>query len=134
MPEDGKIARLRPGAAGIIDEAHSGRLHLDGKLIVESEDGPARARRRLSFNGAVFVSIAIAENGELEDLQAVSDGLPPSLVPHLSEWAEEAFDGLPRARRKDDSTLGEAIRTAIRRGCDDLWGKKPVCRVIVLRA
>ena len=45
--EDMKIARLKPGQAEIIDEAPGGRLHLDGKLIVDSEDGPAKERRKL---------------------------------------------------------------------------------------
>jgi ribonuclease J len=132
--EDFKIARLKPGSAEIIDEAPGGRLHLDGKLIVPGEDGPARQRRKLSFSGVVFVSVLMNEKLDLVDLQLVADGLPDGLAGELEELAEAAFTAQPRARRKDLGALEEALRSAIRRACDNIWGKKPVCKVIVVRA
>ena len=132
--EDCKIARLRPGEAEIIDEAPGGRLHLDGKLIVSSEDGPVKQRRKLSISGIVFVSLLMNDKGDLLDLVLEADGLPSSLPQELEELAEDAFTAMPRARRKDDATVSEAVRSAIRRACDNVWGKKPVCKVVVLRA
>ncbi|MDE2384184.1 MAG: ribonuclease J [Alphaproteobacteria bacterium] len=132
--EDFKIARLTPGAAEIIDEAPGGRLHLDGKLIVPAEDGPARQRRKLSFAGIVHVSLQVSEKLDLRDVVLKADGLPAHMEPDLEELAEDAFTAMPRARRKDDATVEEAVRTAIRRACDDIWGKKPVCKVTVLRS
>ena len=133
MLEDFKIARLKPGAAEVIDEAPGGRLHLDGKLIVPSEDGPARQRRKLSFAGIIFVSLLINDKQDLVDMTFIADGLPPSLDDELAEVAEEAFTAMPRGRRKDDGTVSEAIRTSLRRACDNIWGKKPVCKVVVNR-
>ncbi|HUR42794.1 MAG TPA: ribonuclease J, partial [Aestuariivirga sp.] len=49
IPRDGHIAKLCPGPVQNVDEAHAGRLHVDGRLIVPAEDGPARQRRKLSF-------------------------------------------------------------------------------------
>lgn len=132
--EDYKIARLKPGQAEIIDEAPGGRLHLDGKLIVDSEDGPSKQRRKLSFSGIVFVSLLINEKGDLEDLVLEADGLPAALPKDLEDLADQAFTAMPRAKRKDDATVSEAVRTAIRRACDNVWGKKPVCKVVVHRA
>ncbi len=129
--EDLKIARLKPGEAEIIDDAPGGRLHLDGKLIVDSQDGPAKQRRKLSFSGIVFVSVLTNEKGELEDLVLEADGIPPALPQELEELAEDAFTSMPRARRKDANAVGETIRNAIRRACDNAWGKKPVCKVVV---
>ena len=51
----------------------------------------------------------------------------------FAEAAEKAFDSMPRAKRKDDATVEEVMRTAIRREADAIWGKKPVCKVIVHR-
>ena len=134
MLEDLKIARLKPGAAEIIDEAPGGRLHLDGKLIVDSEDGPARQRRKLSFAGIIFVSALMNDKGELLDLEVIADGLPQGLAGDLSDRAEEAFTSMPRARRKDASAVEETLRTSLRRFCDEAWGKKPVCKVVVHNA
>ena len=131
--QDLKIARLKPGQAEIIDEAPGGRLHLDGKLIVESEDGPARERRKLAISGIIFVSVLMNDKGELQDLVLEADGVPATLPQELEELAETAFTAMPRARRKDDNVVAETIRTAIRRACDNMWGKKPVCRVIIHR-
>ncbi len=131
--EDCKIARLKPGEAEIIDEAPGGRLHLDGKLIVDSEDGPAKQRRKLAFAGIIFISVLMNEKGDLEDLVLEADGLPPSLPDELEDLAEEAFIAMPRARRQDHNMVAEALRNAIRRACDNVWGKKPVCKVVVHR-
>ena len=131
--EDMKIARLKPGQAEIIDEAPGGRLHLDGKLIVDSEDGPAKERRKLSFSGIIFVSVLMNDKGDLQDLVLEANGVPASLPQELEERAEEAFTAMPRARRKDDNVVAETLRTAIRRACDNEWGKKPVCKVVVHR-
>lgn len=132
--EDLKIARLCPGPAEIIDEAPGGRLHVDGKLIVNSEDGPAKHRRKLSFAGIVFATVVITEKLELaEDMVVIADGVPEGLDEDFAEAAEKAFDSMPRAKRKDDSTVEEVVRTAIRREADNIWGKKPVCKVVVVR-
>ena len=134
IPKDGHIARLCPGPVRHVDEAHSGSLHVDGKLIVPSEDGPARQRRKLSFAGAVFVTVAVNAKADLAaDIQLITDGLPSGLDEDLLETAITAFDGTPKPRRKDPNQLAEIIRTALRRAADAQWGKKPVVKVMVIR-
>jgi ribonuclease J len=132
--EDLKIARLCPGVAEIIDEAPGGRLHLDGKLIVDSQDGPAKMRRKLSFAGIVFLSVVVTEKGELDDdIVLLADGIPEGIEEDLAEAAEKAFDNMPKAKRKDDGTVEEILRIAVRREADQIWGKKPICKVVVVR-
>jgi ribonuclease J len=131
--ENGQVVRLAPGPAEVIDEAHAGRLHVDGRLIVPAEDGPAKARRKLSFSGIVLVSIAIDGRGELADCEIVTDGLPAGMEDMLRDAAGVAFAGLPKPRRKDDATLREALRVAVRRAAEAEWGKKPVVRVALHR-
>ena len=134
IPLDGHIARLCPGPAQNVDEAPAGRLHVDGKLIVPAADGPARQRRKLSFAGIVFVSVAIDSHLELAaDPQLVTDGLPAGLDGDLLEAAENAFDSMPKPRRKDDAQITETIRVSVRRTADQIWGKKPIVKVAVAR-
>ncbi len=132
--EDMKIARLCPGVPEIIDEAPGGRLHLDGKLIVDAVDGPAKFRRKLSFAGIVFLTVVINDKGELaEDIILIADGIPEGMEDDLAEAAEKAYENMPRGKRKDDGNVEEVIRTIVRRECDNIWGKKPVCKVVVVR-
>ncbi len=132
--EDGKIARLAPGPVAIIDEAPAGVLHVDGKLIVPGVDGPARQRRKLSQVGLVVATVLIDDKLALaEDVDVILDGVPEGLADALAEAAERAFSAMPKPRRKDDDIVEESVRTGMRREADRQWGKKPVCKVIVVR-
>ncbi|MBC8038778.1 MAG: ribonuclease J [Rhizobiales bacterium] len=134
IPRDGHIARLCPGPVQNVDEAHAGRLHVDGRLIVPAADGPARQRRKLSFVGAVFVTVAIDAKLQLAgDIQIITDGVPPGLEEEMLEAADQAFTSMPKPRRKDDAQVIETIRTSIRRATDQVWGKKPITKVAVVR-
>src|SRR2546421_3273226 len=46
--------------------------------------------------------------------------------------AVEAFESMPRARRRDPDALAEAIRNAVRAALSAVWNKKPTCHVHVL--
>ncbi len=134
IPQDGHIARLAPGALEHIDEAHVGRLHVDGRLIVPSEEGPARQRRKLSFVGIVFVSVVMNAKHDLAtDIELLTDGLPFGLDADLQNAAEQAFGSTPKPRRKDVAGLAETIRTSVRRAADLTWGKKPIVKVSVVQ-
>lgn len=134
IPRDGFITRLAPGALEHIDEAPFGRLHVDGRLIVAGEDGPAKQRRKLAFNGIVFVSLVIDGKGEpAAEIDVLTDGVPPGLEGELLSAAEKAFGATPKPRRKDRAGLAETIRTAVRRAADINWGKKPIVKVSVVQ-
>jgi ribonuclease J len=140
IAENGSIVRLAPGPLALIDEAPSGRLHVDGRLIVPVEDGPAKRRRKLSFVGFVGVSILLDGKQQLvRDPVMVLDGLPnetrdgTAMAELLLEAVEDGFEGIPRPRRRDDETVKEALRTAVRRAADSAWGKKPICHVMIHR-
>ncbi len=134
IPRDGTITRLAPGRLADIDEAPCGRLHVDGRLIVPAEDGPAKQRRKLSFVGIIFVTVVIDSRAELAaDIELVTDGVPMGLESDLLDAAENAFGSTPKPRRKDRNQLAETIRTAVRRAADLAWGKKPIVKVTVLQ-
>jgi ribonuclease J len=48
------------------------------------------------------------------------------------EAALEAFESMPRARRRDPEAVAEAVRRAIRAALGAVWNKKPTCHVHVL--
>ena len=132
IPRDGRILRLAPGPLEEIDEAPCGRLHVDGRLIVPGEDGPAKQRRKLSYVGIVFVSVVVDGRSDLAaEIEVIADGLPMGLEEELLEAAEKAFGSTPKPRRRDRAGLAETIRTSVRRAADLAWGKKPIVKVSV---
>jgi ribonuclease J len=134
VAENGDLIRLHPGPVQIVDEAPAGRLHVDGRLIVPAVEGPARARRKLSFAGMVTASLVLDGKANLAgEIALTMEGLPAELLEPLIDAADEALDSMPRPRRRDDETVRETIRTAIRRAADSRWGKKPLCRVLLHR-
>jgi ribonuclease J len=135
---DGDIARLAPGPAEIIDQAPTGRLFRDGRLLVASEEGPVRQRRALAFAGMVIVSLTLSARGELlADPQITLDGVPTlddagdSILEHLFDVVDGTLRSIPPARRKDGETVREAVRRAVRARVEDLWGKRPITKVLL---
>jgi ribonuclease J len=140
ISDNGSIIRLAPGPATVIDDAPAGRLHVDGRIIVPAEDGPAKHRRRLSFAGIIVVTVVLDRNdGLATEPQVAIEGVPPfdgngrEMSDLLIEAAEVAFDSVPRPRRKDRAALAETLRIAVRRAASDTWGKKPITRVVIHR-
>ena len=56
------------------------------------------------------------------------------LLDLTAEVAEMAFDRLSRRNRCDEAEVEEAVRRAVRREINQIWGKKPVVDVMVLTA
>ena len=137
---NGDMVRLVPGPAELVDEVPAGRTHLDGRLFVPSEDGPARERRRVSFAGAATVSIVLNDKDQIVSQPEVrlfgvpeEDAYGVPLEDAILDAVEEAFEALPKPRRKSDEQVAEMLRRAARRECTARWGKKPLTEVIVHR-
>jgi ribonuclease J len=136
---DGELIRLAPGGPGKIDEVPAGRIYKDGSLLVSAEERTLADRRRLGFAGMVSVALALSDRGELLGDPAVTlTGIPAATAQGRSttevayDAAMEAFETLPRARRRDPEAVAEAIRRAIRAALSAAWNKKPTCHVHVL--
>lgn len=139
---NGDLVRLIPGPTKIIDEAPSGRVYIDGRIPVFPGEGPVEERRRLSFGGAVAVSIVMSSKGDIvADPQITFIGLPThtgpiagsgiSMTDLILNAAHGALSGIPRPRRRDSALVAEAVRRAIRAEVNAYWGKKPPCNVMV---
>jgi ribonuclease J len=135
---NGDIVRVAPGAAAIIDEAPIGRVFRDGRLLVSAEEGPVRQRRALAFAGIVVVSITLSGRGELlaEPMIAL-DGVPAfdaageSVLEHVLDVVDGTLKSIPPPRRRDGETVREAVRRAVRARVEDLWGKRPITKVLL---
>jgi ribonuclease J len=138
---NGDLVRLRSDGAEIIEQVPSGRLYKDGSLLVNAESRSVAARRRLSFAGVISVALALSEKGVLlADPEVELIGVPEtdasgaSMADIARDAVEDAFEALPKARRRDPDSVAEAVRRAVRGAIGERWNKRPICLVHVLPA
>jgi ribonuclease J len=136
---DGELVRLAPGRPAKIDEVPAGRLYKDGLLLVSAEDRTVADRRRLGFAGVVSIAMAVSGSGELAtDPEVTLTGIPDfdaqgrKIEDIAYDAAIEAFESMPRPRRRDPDAVAEAVRRAARAALGAAWNKKPTCHVHVL--
>jgi ribonuclease J len=135
---NGEMVRLAPGPARIIDDAPVGRLFRDGRLIIPSEEGPVRERRKLEIVGLVAVALTLSRRGELlAEPQIVLDGVPQEdaegepMFDIVMSAVEGTLKSIPAGRRRDLEVVQEAVRRAVRAAVADAWGKKPIAKVLL---
>ncbi|ALH80540.1 ribonuclease J [Sphingopyxis macrogoltabida] len=132
IQENGDLVRLSPGPAKIVDHVRSGRLILDGDVILPADGETINERRKLALNGQISVAVIFSDKRFVDS--AVSyRGVPvederETFVDELREAAEQAATGPAR----DEEKLREAIRLGVRRVATNWTGKKPVVDVMLV--
>jgi ribonuclease J len=137
LMEDGDILSLAPGRPEVVDSAPVGRLVLDGARLVPLQGAVMGARRRMLFNGVIIASFAVDAEGRLRGAPKLSapglfDAEDPETIRLTSELAQALAD-LPAALRRDDATLTEAAKAAMRRSLGRRFQKRPLVDVHLLR-
>jgi ribonuclease J len=135
---NGGMLRLVPGPAEKLKDVTSGRLFRDGKLLLDPDTAGIADRRRMSWSGAVFVSVVMTAGGVVEeDPQIALIGLPltdndgETFQTIVEDAVDEALDNLPKKRRMDADAVRDIVRRAVRSEVDAVWGKKPPTVVLV---
>ena len=137
---NGDMLKLAPEPVEVIDEVPVGLIYKDGNLIGNEDELGISERRKLSYVGQVSASFLLDKHYNLADVpEVVSFGLPETddegnLIDEIiTDTIETTIDSIPRAKRKDDDLLREAVRRAIRAEVNEIWGKKPVCAIFMHR-
>ncbi len=140
-PKNGDLIRLAPGPAAVIDEVPSGRLYVDGNVIVETEDDAIRDRKRLAADGAVNIAFALTGKNAIAAGPTVSvrgltmpdeEDLALALE-ELEDVAKAGFSKLNHADRGDDDAIEASVVRAVRKAAERLWKKRPLIDVSILR-
>ena len=132
VQKNGDLVRLAPGPAKIIERVQSGRLMLDGDVILPADGETINERRKLALNGQI--SVAVIFTGKRFTQVAVSyRGVPvederDNFIDEMRKAAEEAA----LAPTKDRDRQREAIRLSVRRVATDWTGKKPIVDVLLV--
>ena len=129
VPENGQLFRLAPGRPVLIDEVPSGRIHLDGRVLVAEGEGLAKDRRAMAFAGLLVVALVVDHKGRIAAPPTVlGEGMPEPVEAAVLKAVEDTLD---KNKRSDVDDLAENVRRAARRAAHDSWGKKPLTRVLV---
>ena len=132
VPENGQLIRLAPGRAGVIDEVPSGRIHMDGRVMIEEGVGLSRHRRALAYAGMIAITLVLDGKGRVAaDPAIIIEGIPEPVHGAIRSALDEPIKR-HNPKRSDASDLKESVRRAARRAAENAWGKKPVTRVEVI--
>ncbi|QFQ86427.1 MBL fold metallo-hydrolase [Paracoccus kondratievae] len=137
---NGTMLDLSGTAPRVVDQIDTGRLYLDGSVLIGAMDGVVRDRIRMALNGHAMVSVIVDEDDTpLPDAWVELSGLPErgrGGAP-LAENIEAALaDFLERADDRtvmDDERLEEGIRRLTRQVSMEEIGKKPEVTVVISR-
>ncbi|MEA3543422.1 MAG: ribonuclease J [Pseudomonadota bacterium] len=136
VQSNGDLLRLAPGAPEIIGREDTGRLVLDGDVILPADGATMNERRKLGLHGQISVAIALDRKGKLMGAPALrTQGVPveEDKLAFLEEAAEEAAAVVPKGSQEEEA-LRERVRLAVRRTATRWTGKKPLVDVLVIRA
>jgi ribonuclease J len=137
---NGTMLDLSGDEPKVVDHIDTGRIYLDGTVLIGAMDGVVRDRMRMALRGHVAVSVIIDENGRpLGDAWVRMTGLPDE--PRMRDGLEGTLEreiGVLLKRAKpadldDDDALEDQIQRLCGRICNDAIGKKPVCSVMISR-
>src|SRR3546814_526402 len=131
---NGSLVRLAPGTPAIIGHESTGRLILDGDVILPADGATMNERRKIAANGHISVAVALGRNGQINGKPAIRmQGVP--VEEERNAFLDEASDAAQEAvsdRFTDLEKLREKVRLAVRRTATRWTGKKPVVDVLLI--
>lgn len=137
---NGMMIDLTTGYPQVAEYIETGRVYLDGSVLIGAMDGVIRDRIRMALNGHVMVTLILDEEGEpLGDAWAEVMGLPEvgsSGAPLVDVLEADLTQFLGRANAKtlkDDDKLDESLRRIVRQVAMEELGKKPEVTTVVSR-
>ena len=136
--ENGGAIRLAPGKPCIIDHVSTGRLASDGNRLISIDSEILKSRTRVMWHGFAVITV-ILDQGEVDEEMSISTAglLEEENDPVLDAVRLAVRDAVDRLKTNsktlDDHTISEAARIAARRAFRELFDKRPITRVHLVR-
>ncbi len=133
VQSNGDVVRLAPNGPAIVGHERTGRLVLDGDVILPADGATIAERRRISTNGVISVAIAVDRAGQVFGQPEIRiQGVPveDDRDAFIADAREAAADAA--VLEKNPERRREAVRLAVRRCATEWTGKKPVIDVLVV--
>ena len=133
VQSNGDVVRLAPNGPAIVGKERTGRLVLDGDVILPADGATISERRRIMANGVISVAIAVDGSGKsfgTPDVRIQGVPVEDDRDAFLND-VREAAGNAARLERNAERRR-EAVRLAVRRCATEWTGKKPVIDVLVV--
>lgn len=137
---NGTMLELTGDQPRVVDRVETGKLYLDGTVLIGAMDGVVRDRIRMALNGHAIVSVIVDEDDNaLPDAWVELMGLPETsrggdgLVARIEGEIAEFLERADARTVKDDKKMDEAIRKITRQVAMEEIGKKPEVTVVISR-
>ncbi|SCX91722.1 ribonuclease J [Paracoccus tibetensis] len=137
---NGTVVELTGEQPRVVDQVETGKLYLDGSLLIGAMDGVVRDRIRMALNGHALVSVIVDEDDNaLPDAWVELMGLAgrtrggEDLARHIEGELSEFLERADAKTVRDDGKMDEAIRKITRQVAMEEIGKKPEVTVIISR-
>ncbi|QZH74671.1 MAG: ribonuclease J [Erythrobacter sp.] len=130
--KNGDIIRLAPGVPSKLAEVRTGRLVLDGDILVPSDGDAITMRRRISRDGMLYVVLDGQGGVQIDGIGLPLDEDYDLFVAEAQADVVAALGKLQKGRRADPDAIMEAARLAARKAAQRWSGKKPQTRVIMV--
>lgn len=137
---NGTVLELTGDQPRVVDQVETGKLYLDGSLLIGAMDGVVRDRIRMALNGHALVSVIVDEDDNaLPDAWVELMGLAgrtrggEDLARHIEGELAEFLERADAKTVRDDGKMDEAIRKITRQVAMEEIGKKPEVTVIISR-
>jgi len=135
VQSNGDVVRLAPGKPEIIGHEATGRLVLDGDVILPAGGSTINERRKLAQFGTMSVAVALDSGGRMVGTPQVTLlGVPveeerEAFIADVIDAVSDTLGG----KERDEAKLRDRIRLAARRVATDWTGKKPIVEVLIIR-
>ena len=134
VQSNGDVVRLAPNGPSVVGKERTGRLVLDGDVILPADGSTIGERRRLALYGQISVAIALGRDGRVTGTPDVrAQGVP--VEEDREDFLSEVRDEAQRVGNgeRDEAKLRERVRLAVRKVATEWTGKKPVVDVLIVR-
>jgi ribonuclease J len=135
--ENGTLVRLAPGPAAVLGRVPVGRLALEGNRPVPIDGRLVKERAKAIYNGAAVVTVVLDGALREDDIQVTTIGLvegdEEDILAQVRTAVVAAVASLRERAYRDDAALKEAVRLAVRRSFRQLFDKRPVTHVHLVR-
>ncbi|HEY9093126.1 ribonuclease J [Parasphingorhabdus sp.] len=134
--ENGDVVRLAPDGPKIVGKERTGRLVVDGDVIIPADGATLNERRKIAYNGSISVAVGLGQDGKISG-QPVLRNLGVPLEEDEEAFLDEISEAIMKKFKKpvgDLNRFSEDLRLLVRRSATEWTGKKPVVSVLVVEA
>ncbi len=137
---NGEIIRLAPGEPQVIDKVTSGRVYLDGKVLIDNDSPVLKERRNMAANGYMEITVLISKNGQIKNNPIITlKGIPlveedeSEIEYDLEDVVMDTCKNFNLNNSKQEKNLIDTLKGNCRKLINDKSGKKPLVNINLVR-